>query len=490
MRTCEWHNRAVTGSDGEVRSIFSKFYDVTERERRKQQLGEYETILETLSDAVYVLDEDGQFTYINDEFVELVGYNRETTIGNTPSLIKDEEAVETAERQLGRLFSEEGPETVTFEVTIQPRDCDPIICEDHMSVLPYEGDTFNGSVGTPRDITDRKEREQELQVIKSQYETLAENFPDGAVYLIGTDLRFERARGEELRRIGLSPNDFEGKKPHALFPEEVADELCHYLENALDGHANTFDQEYGGERYRLQAVPVRTGGEEITHVIGVSQNITEYAEDKQNLERQNERLQEFASVVSHDLRNPLQTAGGRLELAQADCDSAHLDDVAGALDRMDALIEDLLTLARGGEIVGNTEAVSLSSLIEECWEVVPSENAALTVETDKTLSADRSRLQQLLENLFANTVEHGGKDVTVRVGELEEGFYVADDGVGIPDDEREDVFEVGYSTAEEGTSFGLRIAKQVVEAHGWDIRVTDSDNDGAQFEITGVDTPQ
>ncbi|MFC7057160.1 sensor histidine kinase [Halovenus salina] len=122
--------------------------------------------------------------------------------------------------------------------------------------------------------------------------------------------------------------------------------------------------------------------------------------------------------------------------------------------------------------------------------MVPSENAALTVETDQTISADRSRLQQLLENLFANAVEHGGKDVTVRVGDLKEGFYVADDGVGIPEGEREDIFEAGYSTAEEGTGFGLRIAKQIVDAHGWDIRVTDSDDDGAQFEITGIDTPE
>jgi PAS domain S-box-containing protein len=342
--------------------------DVTAQKEREQQLEEYETILETLSDAVYVLNEDGQFTYVNDEFVDLVGYDRETIIGNTPSLIKDEMGVETAERQLGRLLSEEGPETVTFEVTIQPRDGDPIICEDHMSVLPYEGDTFDGSVGALRDITDRKERTREL-------------------------------------------------------------------------------------------------------------------------ERQNDRLEEFTGVVSHDLRNPLRTAGGRLELAQADCDSAHLDDVAGALNRMDELIKDLLTLARGGETVGNTEAVSLSSLIEKCWEVVPGENATLMLETDQTIWADQSRLQQLLENLFANAVEHGGEDVTVRVGELEEGFYVADDGVGIPDEERKDIFGAGYSTAEEGTGFGLRIAKQVVEAHGWDIRVTDSDDDGAQFEITGIDTP-
>jgi PAS domain S-box-containing protein len=369
VRTCEWHNRAVTGPDGEVRAIFSKFRDVADRERRKQQLEEYETVLKALSDAVYVVDENGQFTYVNDEFVELVGYDRETILGNTPSLIKNGETVELAEEQLARLLSEDGPETVTFEATIEPRTGDPIVCEDHMGVLPYDGDSFTGSVGTLRDVSNKKERNRKLK-------------------------------------------------------------------------------------------------------------------------RQNKRLEEFTSVVSHDLRNPLRTAAGRLELAQEECDSAHLDGVDAALKRSQALIEDLLRLARSGDSVGRMEPVSLSALARDCWSVLSDGEAGLAVETDQTVRADQSRLRQLFENLFANAVEHGGEDVTVRVGDLSNGFYVADDGVGIPVTEREDIFGAGYSTAEEGTGFGLRIVKQVIDAHGWEIRVTNSADDGARMEITEVDTPE
>lgn len=131
--------------------------------------------------------------------------------------------------------------------------------------------------------------------------------------------------------------------------------------------------------------------------------------------------------------------------------------------------------------------MSISALADHCWEMVPEERATLTVETDRTVSADRSRLRQLLGNLFANTAEHGGRDVTVRVGSLTDGFYVADDGVGIPEEEREDIFEPGYSTTADGTGFGLRIVKKIADAHGWDIKVTGSDNGGARFEITEVD---
>lgn len=115
------------------------------------------------------------------------------------------------------------------------------------------------------------------------------------------------------------------------------------------------------------------------------------------------------------------------------------------------------------------------------------EAATLTIETTRPIMADRSRLKQLLENLFANAVEHGGGNVTLTVGDLPDGFYITDDGTGIPEQEREKVFNAGYSTAPDGTGFGLRVVKQVVDAHGWAIEVTAS-NDGVTWvAITGVD---
>jgi PAS domain S-box-containing protein len=357
----------VVESGGRVTKLRGAGHDITDRRDRQQELEKYETIIEALTDAVYVLDEEGRFTFVSDELVELVGYDRETILGSTPSLIKDEDAVERAEHHLGRLLSSDGPETIQFEVTIQPCDGDPIVCDDHMGVLPYEGDEFDGSVGTLRDITERKERARKL-------------------------------------------------------------------------------------------------------------------------ERQNARLEEYASIVSHDLRNPLNTAQGRLELAQADCDSPHLDEVGDAVDRCQALIDGLLALARSGNAVGTTEPVTLSELAEECWQTTPNADAALAVETGQTISADRSRLQQLFENLFRNAVNHGGGEVTVTVGELADGFYVADGGAGIPDEERDDIFEAGYSTAGDGTGFGLEIVKEIVEAHSWEIRVTDSETGGTRFEINGVET--
>nr|WP_079991684.1 ATP-binding protein [Halobaculum gomorrense] len=73
------------------------------------------------------------------------------------------------------------------------------------------------------------------------------------------------------------------------------------------------------------------------------------------------------------------------------------------------------------------------------------------------------------------------------VGVLDDGFYIEDDGPGIPENKREDVFDAGYSTAEDGAGFGLSIVKHVAEAHGWEIQVTDGSEGGARFEITGIE---
>ena len=207
----------------------------------------------------------------------------------------------------------------------------------------------------------------------------------------------------------------------------------------------------------------------------------------EQLQAQNKQLNEFAGVVSHDLRNPLNVAEGRLEMAQKECESEHLEVVGRAHDRMNALIDDLLLLARVGEQVGELEAVDLTDLTSDCWRNVATAEATLTTDFKRQIRADSSRLQQLFENLFRNATEHGGEDVSITVGELDDGFYVEDTGLGIPEDKQQAVFEAGYSTAKDGTGFGLTIVTQVAQAHGWSIRVADGPKDGARFEITNVE---
>ncbi|WP_343122402.1 sensor histidine kinase [Halorubrum californiense] len=144
-------------------------------------------------------------------------------------------------------------------------------------------------------------------------------------------------------------------------------------------------------------------------------------------------------------------------------------------------------MGRTGDSVSELEPVDLANLTANCWKNVDTAGASLTTEIDRQVLADQNLLQQLFENLIRNAIDHGSPDVTVEIGELDGGFYIEDDGPGIADKEQDAIFELGYSTAENGIGLGLSIVKQVTHAHGWDIHVTDSSLGGARFEITGAE---
>jgi len=272
------------------------------------------------------------------------------------------------------------------------------------------------------------------------------------------------------------------------------------------------------------------------------------AERERQLARQNERLNEFASVVSHDLRNPINIAASHVELARlADGPTEHLDRIDDSLERMETLTEDLLARARGTQELERAP-LRLSQAAEKAWEGVDTAGAKLELVDDASFTADPDRIQQLFENLFRNSVEHGstspgsqaqedavahgstspdsqtrqdagrasssepsvagapedaaehsstspgsqarrdalGHQVTVSVGPTDDGFYVADDGRGIPPQQRTDIFDQGVTHADGGTGYGLAIVADIVEGHGWRVSVTESADGGARFDIENV----
>lgn len=236
----------------------------------------------------------------------------------------------------------------------------------------------------------------------------------------------------------------------------------------------------------------RVLGANVTVALDHAQRTTQLRERDAELQREIDRLEKFAGMVSHDLRNPLNVAAGRLDLAQALVDDAdaleELNGIAAAHDRMQELIDDLLALAQQGQTVDELEPVSLSQTAVRAWQTVDTADAVLNCPDESiTVEADPERLRTLLENLFTNSVEHGSTSdtdsvsaggVTVTVGALSDGFYVADDGPGFEIDP-EEAFEYGTSSDPCGTGFGLAIVREIAAAHGWTFDVTD--DDGARF---------
>jgi signal transduction histidine kinase len=200
-------------------------------------------------------------------------------------------------------------------------------------------------------------------------------------------------------------------------------------------------------------------------------------------ERETERREEFASVVAHDVRAQLSIASANLELASEGADLPELDDAERALDRIAAILEDVSAVAQHGRSVEDPASLHLGAVAHEAWKHVETADATLDVETSRSLAADESRLQQLFENLFRNSREHGGPAVTVRVGATDDGFYVADDGPGLPEENIDSIFDAGVTTADDGMGFGLSIVESIVHAHDWTIDATNGAGGGARFEV-------
>ena len=356
--------------------------------------------------------------------------------------------------------------------------------------------------GYVQDITDQKEQINTLK----QTETLFENAQDMLFIIEHSDNEFiiKRVNQAFESATGLSNDDIQGKTPQELFGEARGREIEERYHKCIKkGESLSYEETLTEEQipsrdsptddglvyWNTHIAPVRVDGD-VDWIVGSTRDINEQKRREQRLKRRNERLDEFTSIVSHDLRNPLGVAEGRLELARDDCNSEHLDDAADAVGRCQALISDLLTLAREGEWIGEIGSVGLANIAEQSWQTVASESAELNTEAKRRIRANGNSLQQLFENLYRNAVEHGGDNVTVQVSAMDGGFYVADTGPGIPESEREAVFEAGYSTSERGTGFGLRIVKQIVDGHGWNVAVTESEQGGARFEITGVDAAE
>ncbi|PHQ38916.1 two-component sensor histidine kinase [Halorubrum persicum] len=222
----------------------------------------------------------------------------------------------------------------------------------------------------------------------------------------------------------------------------------------------------------------------------LAETVSELEEANNRLAMKNEQLDQFVDVASHDLRNPVNVAKGRIELARENSDGEHLAKADAALERMDTLITDLVSLTKAGDQIDEVAPVNLDAVSQSAWGNVDTKDASLHVETELEISADESRTQQILENLFRNSIEHGGEDVTVRVGALPDGFYVEDTGAGISDDLRGQVFEDGVTTGGAGAGLGLTITEQISTAHGWEVDVEQSAEGGARFEFTDVEFPE
>jgi PAS domain S-box-containing protein len=281
---------------------------------------------------------------------------------------------------------------------------------------------------------------------------------------------------EEL--ADMTPPSFFVEADRPAVERAVAD-VFESGKTVVEARAETTD---GTIRFELTGHRLTDDDGHVIGFCGVGRDVTERREQERALAAQNDRLNNFATILAHDVRNPLSVARAYVALSLANGETTNLDDIATALDRIERMVDDILTVAVEEQGTLDRRPVDIAAVATEAWESVDGEAAELDVRATGRLDADRGRLLRLFENLFRNAVEHSGESVTVTVTETASGFAVADDGPGIPPAEREQVFSPGVSTTDGGTGFGLYIVQTIAEAHGWSVALADGDG-GARFEF-------
>ena len=517
--------KPIFDEEGSVSRIVGFVRDITERKVREEELQrlkeQFQTFTEHRSDLITVIDTTGEIQYQSPAIEPILGYGTGELLGENAFEYIHPDDRDGSWEAFAETVEHQDTATERFEYRFKHADGSWIWLETVGS--NRTSSALDGFVLTSREISERKEHERHLKALNetSQHlmgadtrELVAEIGVNSASDILGPDSNEIRLHDDE--RSDLVPvAQTATAEERANGPPAFSGEDRLAREVYERGDARIWDAAYDDAEASHPATSIRSElflpingygvliaasetaeafdpgdvvlGEILVSTIATALEQVEQTEQLRarewQLRRQNDRLEEFTSVVSHDLRNPLQVARGRTELLMEDCESEHIEHVSRALDRMETLINDLLTLAREGDLMGELELVDLGTLSANCWQNVETNGGTLDVSIDRAVHADESRLQQLFENLMRNAVEHGGEGVTVTVGDLEDGFYVEDDGPGISVAHRDDVFDTGYSTAVEGTGFGLSIVKQVVEAHGWSVRVDEGADGGARFEI-------
>ncbi|MFC6906645.1 PAS domain-containing sensor histidine kinase [Halalkalicoccus tibetensis] len=515
---CRWVETRifpVHTPSGEVSEVVGVTTDITDRKERTDELNRtrdhLRAILENTPAVIYMKDSEGRYQYVNPAFERVVGHSREEALGKRTGDVHPDANAERIEAMDNEAFRREEPvehvEELEFDgerrvylntrVPLFDGDCEPYAIygiateiteqkkhEESMRALAEAGprllecrtteeigsvavSTANSALNLPvTALLEHEKQEGVLRPVVTTEET-TDLLGDPAAIERGSGIAWRAYATGEVRMVEDVGADPDAHNPDSAIESEIAVPVGEYgvllagstEPRAFDDHDRKFATILGG---MIQSTLDRVGRE-------------------RQIQAKNERLEEFAGVLAHDLRNPLNIASEYAKLVRETGDMEHLTPVENSIERVVTIVEGLLALARTGQGFDEFEEGTIARLAREAWSSVETEDASLRIETDREITAELGWLQRLFENAFRNSVEHGGPGVTVRVGAIDGGFYVEDDGPGIDPDHRERFLEGDPSEGD--VRFGFKVIRDIVDAHGWELAIEEGEAGGARLEV-------
>ncbi|MCX8207579.1 MAG: PAS domain S-box protein [Methanothrix sp.] len=499
----------VHGADGTIEGAVEVIRDITENVNRLKDLDlsekRYRSIVEDMPFLVCRFDRDGILTFVNDNYCRYFGFRREEILGRPFLELIPEEEREAVRKRFSGLTPERPYVKYIHRVKKGEeirwqRWTDRAIFSQNGDVIEYQ------SIG--EDITEEKRTEDALRESEHRFRVLTETTSSGIAIIRDGRVVYVNRAGREL--CGYTMDELKGASMWmVVHPEDVA-RLRELYEREMRG-------EQIPSRYELRFV-TKDGDVrwvECTHgtidlsggraMLCTAVDITERKRAEEELQRikdsleqivrdRTEEMERFVYTISHDLRSPLITISGLAGFAELDLSRGDVEKVKEGLrkitqsaEKMDALLSDLLELSRIGRIVNPPEDVPFGILVEDAIEQLAGKikmrGAEIRVADGMpAVHVDRMRLVEALVNLIDNSIKYtpGDKRPLIEIFCRDGVFCVKDNGIGIPENQRDKVFELFYKVdpKSDGTGVGLTIVKRIIEVHGGRIWV---ESDGCSW---------
>lgn len=508
--------QALMDRNGEIIKFFALEEDITLQKAFSQKIIDSEnklnSLIENLQSGVLLEDVNRKIVIVNKKFCSLFSISIE------PDLMKGMDC-ELETNEIKKAFKDPNEFITRIDEILKNKE--EVIAEEvfladgrifERSFLPiFKDGNYSGHLWSYDDVTIKKRYKESLEAERQKYSNIITNMNMGLLEVDNEDtVLFANQSFTDMS--GFSLLDLLGNKASDLFLSledkiKVEAKNSERVNGISDSYELTVKTKDNKTRYWLiSGAPNYNLNGELIGTIGIHLDITnqkslEIQKEQllKKLEKQNEQLNEYAQIVSHDLKSPLRSIHSLITWIKEDNDKEftketlqYLNMIEGKVEKMDHLIHGVLTYSRVDTDDAVNELIDLNEVINNCIKIIhiPEKTKVVIDHKLPVIKADKFRMQQLFQNLITNAVNYIDKpEGLVSVGYSEDKkyyiFYVKDNGPGIAKENQEKIFKMfqSYTQHESSTGIGLSIVKRIIDNYKGTIFVESELTKGTIFFV-------